>query len=398
MWQKIKNQYHLVIAILSNIIFFFPSRKLKVIAVTGTDGKTTTVNLIYHILKEAGHKVSMISTVGVVINDKKSPLGLHVTTPGSFTIQKLMRKAVNSKSEYFVLEVTSHAIDQNRIFGINFDIGVLTNISGEHLDYHKTYDNYLRTKEKLLKKSKKVIVNRDDQSYPLLVESKKDKDDRSWISYGMSEAAEFNPQNFKIGNIKILGEFNKYNNLAASLVARELGIDDEKIKKSLVSFHLPKGRVDYVYEGEFKVMIDFAHTPNSFEQVLKTIKEETHGKIIHVFGSAGERDKSKRQFLGEISSSYADILVLTAEDPRGEDVNKIIDEIAQGTTSGKSEIIKIPDRKEAINAAIKMANKGDLVLITGKAHEKSINYGKGEEVWDEYSVVSEALRSRNLGK
>lgn len=396
MWQKVKNQYHLGVAFLSNVIYSFPSKRLKVIGVTGTDGKTTTVNLIYHILKEAGYKVSMVSTVGAEVGGKKITLKHHVTTPSSFSIQNLISMALSAGSEYFVLEVTSHALDQNRVWGIPFEVGVLTNVSGEHLDYHKTYDNYLKTKEKLLKLSKIAVLNRDDQSYPLLTESKKDKDESSWVSYGLTEGSELNPTNFKIGETKILGEFNKYNILAAALACRMLGVSDENIKKALSTFKMPKGRVDYVYDDEFKVMIDFAHTSNSFEQLLGTLKKETTGKIIHVFGSAGERDKSKRQTLGEISSQYSDILVLTGEDPRSEDVNKIIDDISQGASDVKAEIIKIPDRSEAINAAIKMAEKDDLVLLTGKAHERSINYGSGEEDWDEYRVVNQALRARGI--
>ncbi len=395
MWQKIKNIYHLFVAILANLLFFFPSRNIKVIAVTGTDGKTTTVSLIYHILKSSGAKVSMISSIAAVIGGKTYDTGFHVTTPASFSLQRFLRKARNKKSEYFVLEVTSHAIDQNRITGIPIKVGVLTNITNEHLDYHKTYDNYLKTKIKLLKKSKIAIVNSDDSSYTLLSEAKNKKTQENWITYGLSKSSDYNEDTFDIKESNLLGDFNKYNALAAVAACKALGIADESIKKALKTFHMPIGRVDYVYKKDFSVMIDFAHTPSAFEQILRTIKPIVKGKLIHVFGSAGERDVLKRPFLGEISSQYCDILVLTAEDPRKEDVNKIIAEIEVGIKREQAEVIRIPDRKEAIEAAVQMAKKDDLVLITGKAQEGSMDYGNGEEPWSEFLAVEEALTLRD---
>ena len=394
MWQKIKNIYHLFVALLANLLFFFPSRKMKVIGVTGTDGKTTTVNLIYHILKTAGYKTSMISSINAVIDNKTFDTGFHVTTPTSFALQKFLRKARNAKSEYFVLEITSHAIDQNRISGIGFEVGVLTNITNEHLDYHKTYDNYLKTKAKLLKKSKISVVNSDDSSYTLLSEAKAEKSQENWITYGLSDSSDYNLNTFDIKESNLVGDFNNYNALAAVATCMVLGVKDETIKKAIKSFHMPIGRVDYVYEKDFSVMIDFAHTPNAFENILSSMRSVTKGRIIHVFGSAGERDILKRPFLGEISSHYSEILILTAEDPRSEDVNKIIAEIEVGVKKEQCEVIRIPDRKEAIQAAIQMAKKNDLVLITGKAQEGSMDVEKKEEPWDEFAVVEQALNSR----
>lgn len=394
MWQKIKNIYHLYVAILSNMIFLFPARRIKIVAVTGTDGKTTTVNLIYHILKSSGRKVSMVSSIAAVIGEKTYDTGLHVTTPTSFNIQKLLRSAGRAKSEYFVLEVTSHAIDQNRTFGLSFEVGVLTNITNEHLDYHKTYDNYLKTKTKLLKNSKICVVNSDDSSYTLLSDARAKKSQQDWITYGLSESSDFNPKTFDIKDAGLMGDFNKYNILAAVSVCKALGLGDGEIKKALKTFKMPIGRVDYVYKKDFNIMIDFAHTPNAFEQLLSSLRPSVKGRIIHVFGSAGERDSVKRPFLGEISSQYCNILVLTAEDPRQEDVNKIIAEIEVGVKKDQCEVIRIPDRKEAIEAAIQMAKKDDLVLITGKAQEASMNLGSVEEPWDEFKTVDEALGIR----
>lgn len=393
MIREFKNLLHLLVAVFANIIFFFPGRKLIVIGVTGTDGKTTTANLIYHILRNSNERVALVSTLGAQIDGKRYELGFHVTTPTSFALQRLLRRALSRHAKYFVLEVTSHAIDQYRIFGIPFKIGALTNVTYEHLDYHKTYDSYFKTKTVLLRKAEIAVVNRDDGTYTFLVDAERLKDPKNWITYGLNDSADINPSIFPF-TTKLLGDFNKYNILAAVAVCQELGIPDEKIRSGVESYINPVGRADMVYSKEFSVMIDFAHTPNAFEQILKAVRPLFKGRIIHVFGSASKRDSIKRPMMGEISSQYCDIMILTAEDPRGEDIGKISDEIASGIKEKKSEIIKIPDRKEAIQAAIHMANADDLVLITGKSHEKSINYNGREEPWDEYDVVLNAIATR----
>jgi UDP-N-acetylmuramoyl-L-alanyl-D-glutamate--2,6-diaminopimelate ligase len=394
MFQKLKNIYHHGVAFFANLTYLFPGRKLIVVGVTGTDGKTTTVSLIYHILKESGKQASMLTSIGAHIGKKEYETGFHVTTPNPFALQKLLRQAVGSGSKYFVLEVTSHALDQYRTWGIPFRIGVLTNITSEHLDYHKTFDNYLHAKEKLLEISEIAIVNRDDGSYTLLSNSKRATENKNWITYGFSESADINLENFSFDSKILVEDFNKYNTLAAVSACKSLGLTDEEIRKAIKTFKLPLGRVDFVYDEEFAVVIDFAHTPNAFDQLLISLRKMTKGRIIHVFGSAGERDHGKRPFMGETSSKHADILFLTAEDPRSEDVNKIIDEIAGGIKKKDAKVFKLPERKDAINAAIEMAGKGDMVVITGKAHEKSMTYGDGDLPWDEYQVVENAIKTR----
>ncbi len=393
MIQKIKNIYHLIVVILANVLFLFPGRRLTVIGITGTDGKTTAANIIYHILTSSGEKAAIISSLGAVIDKKKYDIGFHVTTPSPFSLQKYLWRAKRKGARYFIIEVTSHAIDQKRIFGIPFKIGVLTNVTYEHLDYHRTFDAYFKTKTKLLRDAQVAVVNRDDGTYTFLVDAQRLKDPKNWITYGLSDNSDINPNTFSF-KTKLLGDFNKYNVLAAVSVCKYLGVQDEKIRHAVSEYINPIGRADIVYNKEFSVIIDFAHTPNAFDQILKAVRPLFKGRLIHVFGSAGKRDTHKRPMMGEISSQYADIMILTAEDPRGEDVGKINDEIASGVKERKSQIIKIPDREEAIIAAIKMSKKGDVVLITGKAHEKSINYFGKEEPWDEYQTVEKALSTR----
>ncbi len=395
MWQKVKNIYHLLVAIFANLVYGFPAKKLTVIGVTGTDGKTTTVNLIYHLLKEAGYPVSMISTVGAIIHGKESDIGFHVTTPSSIKLQQFLAEAAKGKGrQYLVLEVTSHALDQNRVWGIPFEIGVLTNITHEHLDYHKTYAEYVQAKLQLLNRARIAMVNKDDRSYHKVKYFLRKS--LRVITYGAKDGVDMSFSDIKIPH-SIEELYNKYNALAAAIAVMQLGVSHEIVEKALKTFILPRGRSEIVYEKGFTVMIDFAHTPNAFEQLLSSLRERTEGKLIHVFGSAGDRDISKRPEMGKVASFYDDVIILTSEDPRKEDSEKIMQEIQNGIDSKrKVEVYTIADRKMAIKKAISMAKKGDFVVCTGKAHEKSMNYGKGEEPWDEFRVVATVLESKHL--
>lgn len=371
MFQKIKNIYHLLQAVVANVFYGFPSRKLKVIGVTGTDGKTTTTHLIAHILKSAGKKISFVSSIVAE--------GFHVTTPSSFALQKLLKQSADNHDEYFVLETTSHALDQNRVWGINYEVGVITNITHEHLDYHKTYQEYISTKLKLAKISKMMIVNKDDESYKYI----KDQISKIKITYQKLKIVEKIPD---------LTEFNKYNYSAAYTACKQLGLTDEVILKAMKAFELPKGRLDLVYDKDFKVIIDFAHTPNALLQLLPAIRKQflkKGGCLIHVFGSAGLRDFTKRPLMGAASAKYSDAIFITEEDYRTEELNKICNQIGLGIRDKEYKIIF--NRQEAINQAIKIAKAGDVVVLTGKAHEKSLCRGKAEEPWDEYEAVNEAI-------
>lgn len=407
--QPIINQYHKAKAAVASVYYSYPGTNLKVIGVTGTDGKTTTSHLIHHILTEAGKKSSLISSVYAKIGSEEFDTGLHVTTPDAKLVQKLLRQAVDQGSEYFVLETTSHALDQNRNWGITYAASVITNITHEHLDYHKNYENYVNTKAKILQQSLVGIINKDDASFPLLQRyaavhglNKRVK------TYALQADAQYTIDLRK--ELKLsLPEFNAYNYLAAYAVCTELGIDKKKILTALKSFTLPKGRLEVVYDKEFRVIIDFAHTPNSFEQLLPALKKETKGRLIHVFGSAGLRDQRKRPLMGEASAKSSDVVIVTEEDYRSEDPKKIADEIAQGlerhsfvyvspTLIGndtKPDIYTVElDRKKAIELAISLAKKGDTIVCTGKSHEKSINRDGVEYPWSEHETVKNALKKR----
>ncbi|MGH7204229.1 MAG: Mur ligase family protein [Candidatus Levyibacteriota bacterium] len=410
MWQQAKNIYHLQQAIVANIIYGFPAHGMKIIGVTGTDGKTTTANLIYHVLHEAGEKAAVLSSVGAVIDGKQFDLGFHITTPGRFAVQSYIRRAKKAGVKYIVLEVTSHALDQHRVAGIHIDVGVITNVTHEHLDYHKTYERYVSAKAKLLKKAKVAIVNKDDHSYIQMKKKDLHNYHHKLLTYGMKRDSDLNPHVFPF-TTKLLGTFNKYNCLAAIGVLQSLRIPEEKIRKGVATFKPPVGRQEMVYNKDFMVINDFAHTPNSFTVILSEAKRLAKKRLIHVFGSAAKRDVYKRPEMGKISAKNADIIVLTSEDPRNEPVENIMKDILSGIKGfeivtepnmedgkwrreKKKVVYIIPDRKEAIHFAIKLAEKGDVVLMTGKGHEKSMNYGKGEEPWDESQTARDALQLR----
>ena len=407
MWQAIKNIYHFWQAILALVLYGFPGRGMTIIGVTGTDGKTTTASIIYHCLISAGKKAALISSVGAIMNGKASDIGLHVTTPGRFAVQSYLKKAKKAGVKYVVLEVTSHALDQHRVFGIPFAVGVITNITREHLDYHKTYNRYVHAKAKLIKAAKIGIINKDDGSFLRLKKHELKNSHKKIITFGFKKDSELNPHNFPF-KTKLIGKFNLYNCLASIAVLQALNIDDDQIRKGISSFTAPIGRQEVIYQKDFTVINDFAHTPNSFVSVLSEIKKITKKRLIHVFGAAGLRDKYKRPEMGRISSEYADIIILTAEDPRNESPDKISDEIISGISNHKFKLLntqelesvknnekyifKISDRKEAIKFALSIAEKGDIVLLTGKGHEKSINYGRGEQPWDEKEIALQFIR------
>ena len=367
--------YHLPKAILASIYYGFPAGGLKVIGVTGTDGKTTTVNMIYEILKSAGKKVSMVSTINAP--------GLHVTSPDPFAVQKFAKKTKENGDEYLVLEVTSHALDQYRFWGIKFDIGVITNITHEHLDYHKTQENYYRTKLELLRGVKFAILNQGLRGIKGKI-----------ITFGLDEG-DFNQKELKL-KLKVLGDYNIENALASLSVAFALGIDRKVAQKALERFNGITGRMEEVKNNKgLKIFIDFAHTPNGLESTLKSLRSPA-GKLIALIGCEGDRDAGKRVMMGEIAQRLSDYVIVTAVDPRGqlENINK---QIAEGAAKGgaKKDInfFVIDDRKEAIDFAInELAQKGDTIGIFGKGHEVSMNLdGKKEIPWSDREVVERSL-------
>lgn len=389
MIRGLKGLYHLLLACLANIWFGFPGRKLVVIGVTGTDGKTTTTTLIYEILKAAGYKTSMISSVHAVVGGKVFDTGFHVTTPDAFFVQKYLRQAVNHGDTHIVLEVTSHALSQYRVLGIPFAVGVITNVTHEHLDWHKTFDRYMQTKLSLLSRSKIVVINRDEaELYNSSMSSLRNK---RVITYGIRREAQVTPVTYPFTTL-LPGEFNRYNCLAAESAAVALHVPAKIMRLAISEFSGVPGRMETVATNPFRVIVDFAHTPNAIDRALKTARKLTKKRLIHIFGSAGLRDKSKRPLMGESSCRYADVVVLTEEDYRTEHVEKIMDEIQAGIKPGHP-VYRYPNRAEAIGYALSIAKSGDLVMITGKGHEKSLSRGKKEYPWSDKEEVKKVMKT-----
>lgn len=382
--KKIK---YFINGIFANLLYQNPSKSLKVIGVTGTDGKTTTSNIIYHILQSSGIKTGLVSTVNAKIGKNEYDTGFHVTNPGPFQLQKLLRKMVEKNLKYAVLEVTSHGLDQSRNFGIKFDIGVLTNITHEHLDYHKTFENYVKAKAKLFQNSKINIINTDYFKFFKKYINKNNK----VVLYDQNS---LNPRLLKIVTSKFKENYNVLNATAAILVAKEVGISDSKIIAAIKTFKGVEGRMQEIKNKlGIKIIVDFAHTPNALDSLLKALKKDKNkgSKLITVFGCAGERDIKKRPMMGDISTRLSDISIFTAEDPRHEDVNEIIRQMKKGVKNKNAKIFEIPDRLEAIKQAIKIAKKGDIVVACGKGHEKSMNFNGKEIPWSDEKAIKKII-------
>lgn len=385
MVRKIKNFFHYFNALAAVIFYGNPARKLKVIGVTGTDGKTTTSTLIYHILNQSGFKVALITTVGGFIGDQEIDTGFHTTTPSPWALQEIIKQIADSGFEYLVLESTSHGIDQSRLLSTNPSIGVLTNISHEHLDYHGSIDNYLAVKAKLFKSASYAVLNATDWSYEPLKKIIKSL----VVPYSDSDVPKYVTDRFP-------EKYNQLNAQAAVAVARLLNLSEVQIGAAIASFQGVSGRVEEVENQQgIKVVVDFAHTPNAVENVLSALKKSTKGKLITVLGATGRRDPTKRPKMGKIAAELSDFFILTSDDTYGENIYSIINQLKSGMTKGHGNIISLPDRAKAIQYAINKAVRGDMVALLGQGHEKSLNLdGKTELPWSDQKAAQKALTNR----
>jgi UDP-N-acetylmuramoyl-L-alanyl-D-glutamate--2,6-diaminopimelate ligase len=381
--------YHLKLASFGAFIYRYPSRKIKVVGVTGTNGKTTVVDLTTRILEEAGFKVASLSSIKFKIGEKERPNTLKMTMPGRFKIQKFLREAVSANCQYAVLEVTSEGILQYRHRFINFEAAVFTNLTPEHIEAHKGFENYRKAKGKLFQATKKIhVVNVDDENaeYFLKFPAKKK------YTYGLNRG-DINMRNTKF-KLKLIGDFNNYNALAAICVGLSQGVKLEICQKAVEKEIGIPGRMEEVISKPFKVFVDYAFTPTALEKVYKTLKPKDK-KMVCVLGCCGGgRDKWKRPILGELAGKYCNETIVTNEDPYDEDPMKIISEVAKGT-KGKAK--KILDRRVAIRESLKVAGSGDVVVITGKGCEPWICVAGGKKIpWDDRKVAKEEFQKLNL--
>ncbi|HCY17775.1 MAG: UDP-N-acetylmuramoyl-L-alanyl-D-glutamate-2,6-diaminopimelate ligase [Candidatus Nomurabacteria bacterium GW2011_GWF2_35_12] len=382
---KIKRR---VIALLVRWHFFGnPSKKLKIIGVTGTNGKTTTATLLYKIATDLGYKTGLIGTVdNIIVKERKE--ALH-TTPSPINLNKLLKEMIEKDCEYVFMEVSSHALDQNRVAGINFTGGIFTNLTHDHLDYHKDLKNYFKAKKKffeMLPQNAFALSNMDDEYGNAILDSI--KAEKFFYSFGEeTEFVDFYGKILKLDfegleldfngekiNSKLLGKFNAYNLLAVWSASKLLNFNMEKVKNILKNVEPPRGRFEhFVSEEGIMVIVDYAHSPDALEKVFLTVKEikSENGRIISVFGCGGDRDPFKRSKMGKIGAGLSDIAIFTSDNPRNEDPNKIINNMKDDLTHEETKkIITISDRRLAIEKAVELAKKGDIILCAGKGHEE----------------------------
>jgi len=449
--QKLANLKHRFQSIRANLRHGFPYKKLKIIGVTGTDGKTTTTMMIYHILKQNKIKAAYISTIKAQIGNNEIDTGFHVTTPEPWDVPKYLDMMVKAGTDIAILETTSQGLEQNRLWGMNFDAAAITNIKSDHLDYHRTWENYAKSKFKILEKLSNgglAVLNKDDaKSYDWLKKNadKLNEDNRfNILWYSKNDVKNFKYSvdglKFKYKGVDfalpLLGEYNLENALAAINICNKY-LRLPLIAKALKSFQTPNGRMEIIQKKPFISIIDFAHTPNALENALKSLAplRSSGGRIIAVFGCAGKRDKKRRE-MGRIAGKLADIIVITAEDPRTENLFEINYDIINYAHQAKGEVIKrfkddknfratdiksletaidnsitqdqkpiivfdeesIQNRIDAIELATKIAKEGDIVFLTGKAHEESLCFGSTEYPWNEHTYLKHALKALHSDK
>jgi UDP-N-acetylmuramoyl-L-alanyl-D-glutamate--2,6-diaminopimelate ligase len=407
---------HRVRSRLAAALYRYPSSNLKVIGITGTNGKTTTAFMVAEILERAGFTVGMATTVEFRVAGQRRPNTTKMTTISPFALQKFLRQLVDVKCQFAVLEVTSHAIIQERIFGIPFDTAVFTNLTHDHLDYHQSFAAYRDAKLQLFAHHPRLaVINLDDKSSGHFLALPAIRQ----ISYGLGTRAAVRAERVRftrdgtscqivtpVGEgmltLPLPGTFNVYNALAAVSVGIGHDLPLPGITRALAAFPGVPGRMERIDCGQpFSVFVDYAHTPDAFQQIYSALVPATSGRILHVFGATGDRDRTKRPILGAIAAKYADFLFITDEDPYSEDPWKIIETVADGVVrAGRSakdrrkegeQFWKILDRREAIAKAFSMARPGDVVLLTGKGAENVMVVGPRRVPWDDRQVAREEL-------
>ena len=401
--------YHWLQAFCAQLITGFPARGMKVVAITGTNGKTTTAALLASILEANGYKVGVSSTALYKIGQKVTLNETNMTVVPPLKTARMLREMKKANIDWLVLEVTSHALTQSRTLGIPIDTAVMTNLTQDHLDYHKTMENYAAAKGRLFaKKPKNIVLNADDEWYKFYNEYEAGE---TKISYGTSPGADsrLTRANMRLNGTDLtmslreqkvkakthlVGKFNAYNALAAAATAEVMGVDREAIAQGLSSLNNVPGRMDMVESSQgLRVVVDYAHTADALKNVLETLKGLTKGRIITVFGATGDRDKGKRPHMGKVVSELSDIAVVTDDDPYTENPLRIREEVMSGMGEGKghADVYEIGDRRGAIAKAIELARRTDVILVTGLGHQNYRVVGDKKEKWNDRDVVEELL-------
>lgn len=394
------------LAVAASNFYDNPSKKMKLIGITGTNGKTTSTYMIRAILEAAGYKVGIIGTIANFIGEKKVPA--HRTTPESLELHELFKTMVDNGVEYCVMEVSSHSLALNRVYGIKFTSAIFTNLTQDHLDFHKTFEEYFNAKAILFKNALCAVINSDDEYGRRLI----DLASGTKVTYAVMAPCDVKAENINMNsrgtefeikygnklekvNLMLPGKYNVYNALCAAAVCLHEGINIDQVKKGLSEISVP-GRCEIVtknYNLGFEVIVDYAHSPDGLYNILNTVREFTKGRLISVFGCGGDRDKTKRPIMGKIASELSDIAVVTSDNPRSEEPDGIIKDILEGIE--KDNYIVIENRRNAIENAIEIAQPGDVIVVAGKGHEDYQEI-KGKTIhFDEREIIREIIESRN---
>lgn len=385
-----------------------PTQNLKIVGITGTNGKTSTATLLYDLFTALGYKCGLVSTVEYRVAGKILP-STH-TTPDQIALQKLFSDMVTEGCQYAFMEVSSHALAQNRVAGIQFVGGIFSNITHDHLDYHKTFDNYRDAKKKLfdnLPKTAFALTNNDDRNGKFMLQNTK----ATKYSYGLRKIADFKAKIIENGLMglhldmdghdfyaRMIGEFNAYNLLAVYAASVLLGAEKLEILTILSNLKGAEGRFDYIHDAQKDVVgiVDYAHTPDALENVLETIRHfrKENQKIITITGAGGDRDPDKRRVMGKIGVTMSDTLILTSDNPRSEDPLSIIEQMKVDISSkDMSKVLEIADRRQAIRTAVKLAQRGDIILLAGKGHEKYQEINGVKHPFDDKEELGKAFDS-----
>lgn len=384
-----------------------PERKLKIIGVTGTNGKTTSCFILKSVLDSMGHKTGLIGTVKNIVGDKEYPAVL--TTPDCYELFGLFGEMAECGCEYCVMEVSSQALDQRRVDGVHFDAAIFTNLTQDHLDYHGSFENYKAAKHMLFENSSLAVINADDEAAAGMVENT----DCRVVTFSVnSDNSDYSAKNIRIssdgvkyelvsnsniGRVKfaVPGNFSVYNSMGAAVCLVEMGMDFKSVLDALGLCNGVPGRMEVVpTDTPYTVLIDYAHTPDGLENVLNCVREITDGKVICVFGCGGDRDKTKRPIMGEIAARLSDVAVITSDNPRSEDPDSIIEDITAGIGKAYAKVIVDSDRKEAIRKALEAAQAGDVVVLAGKGQETYQILASGKIHFDEREAVAEILSEK----
>ncbi len=413
-FKKVEPYGHLLESVALQTLNGRPAKGMKIIGVTGTNGKTTTTLMIHKMLANAGYKVGFMSTVAWGALDEIKPQMHHMTNVAVPEMLQRLKYMKEQGVEWLVLETTSHALAQHRVWGVPYSIAVLTNLTHEHLAYHGTFEKYRDAKRRMFKLANQNqkglrlgIINADDPNVDwfardidnLMLYGIDHGDVRATniklTPKGVSYKATINGQNYQLAT-KLPGSFNVYNSLAAACVGQAIGLSKAQVEQGIAALENVEGRMTRIEAGQpFDVIVDYAHSPDSFDKLFQDLKPTVKGKLIVMFGSLGGGDKAKRPLQGELAGKYADLVILTEEDDRDEPWEQILEDIAVGVRKGGQEPVKIHSRREAMQYAVDHAKAGDTVLFLGKGHEKTQEHGGIEEPWDEAGAAREALQKRS---